>query len=161
MASGGTLSPYTATIELDPANPAAFALFEVVDHSSSGGSGSSGAGNTSFLPIGEDDPSLLGLAGADGDDELRRVSATEVDSRFENVIVAVVHADAHPLGGSGGQAEKAVLKTVGESTVLGFLYVQEVDEKTKRMKVLSPVPGRVPQGRALVVGKWPGAMFLT
>ncbi|KAK6524457.1 Cleavage polyadenylation factor subunit clp1 [Arthrobotrys megalospora] len=128
-----TLSPYTVTIEFDSPG---FALWEVVDANSADK-------NISFLPIGEDESSLQS-------EVVRKLAANEVDSRFENLIVAVLQVDAKEAGA----------KEVGESAVLGFVFVQEVDEKERRMKVLSPVPGRVP-AKALLVGKWPEGMFLT
>ncbi|KAF3912257.1 hypothetical protein AA313_de0201722 [Arthrobotrys entomopaga] len=130
-----TLSPYTVTVEFDSPT---FALWEVVD-SADGDSRT----NLSFLPIGEDESSLQL-------EEVRKLAPADIDSRFENMIIAVLQADA----------KDATAKEVGESPVLGFLYVQEVDDKARRMKVLSPVPGRVPP-KALLVGKWPEGMFLT
>ncbi|EPS40034.1 hypothetical protein H072_6144 [Dactylellina haptotyla CBS 200.50] len=130
-----TLSPYTVTVEFDSPT---FALWEVVDSTIA-----DAKTNLSFLPIGEDESSLQL-------EEVKRLSPGDIDSRFENLIVAVLQVDAKDAGA----------KEVGESAVLGFLYVQEVDEKARRMKVLSPVPGRVP-AKALLVGKWPEGMFLT
>ncbi|KAK6506473.1 Cleavage polyadenylation factor subunit clp1 [Arthrobotrys conoides] len=132
-----TLSPYTISIELDSPG---FSLWETVD------SLSSDKRNTSFLPIGEDESSLQ----TGEDDVVRKLGVGYVDSRFENLIVAVLQVDAKDAG----------VKEVSESAVLGFVFVQEVDEKERRMKVLSPVPGRVP-AKALLVGKWPEGMFLT
>ncbi|KAK6345892.1 Cleavage polyadenylation factor subunit clp1 [Orbilia blumenaviensis] len=131
-----TLSPYTVTIELDSPT---FSLWEIVDSSTENK-------NISFLPIGEDESSLQ-----TEDEVVRKVqAATEVDSRYENMVLAVLQVDARDVG----------RKEVAESAVLGFVFVQEVDEKERRMKVLSPVPGRVP-AKALLVGKWPEGMFLT
>ncbi|KAK6540469.1 Cleavage polyadenylation factor subunit clp1 [Orbilia ellipsospora] len=129
-----TLSPYTVTVEFESPT---FALWEVVD------SADGDRTNLSFLPIGEDESSLQG-------EEVRKLAPADIDSRFENLIITVLQVDAN----------HATAKEVGESPVLGFLYVQEVDDKAKRMKVLSPVPGRVP-AKALLVGKWPEGMFLT
>ncbi|KAF3936135.1 hypothetical protein ABW19_dt0200646 [Dactylella cylindrospora] len=128
-----TLSPYTVSVDLDAPG---FVFWEVVDSLAM-----EGARNMSFLPIGEDESSLK-------EDEVRKVPVAEIDSRYENMVVAVLQCDAKEGRG-----------VVGESAVMGFLYVQEVDEKAKRMKVLSPVPGRVPN-KALLVGKWPEGMFL-
>ncbi|KAF3260529.1 Cleavage polyadenylation factor subunit clp1 [Orbilia oligospora] len=131
-----TLSPYTVSIELDSPG---FSLWETVDSSSD-------KKNISFLPIGEDESSLQ----TGEDDVVRKLAPGDVDSRFENLVVAVLQVDAKDAG----------VKEVAESAVLGFLFVQEIDEKERRMKVLSPVPGRVPL-KALLVGKWPDGMFLT
>ncbi|KAK6511181.1 Cleavage polyadenylation factor subunit clp1 [Arthrobotrys musiformis] len=134
-----TLSPYTVSIEFDSPT---FSLWEVVDSLSSSAERQK---NISFLPIGEDESSLS------ADEEVvKRLAPGDVDSRFENMVVAVLQVDAKDAGA----------KEVGESAVMGFLFVQEVDEKERRMKVLSPVPGRVP-AKALLVGRWPEGMFLT
>ncbi|KAK6331641.1 Cleavage polyadenylation factor subunit clp1 [Orbilia javanica] len=133
-----TLSPYTVSIEFDSPT---FSFWETVDALSS-----DNKRNTSFLPIGEDESSLQIGEG----DVVRKLGPGDVDSRFENLVVAVLQVDAKDAGA----------KEVAESAVLGFVFVQEVDEKEKRMKVLSPVPGRVP-AKALLVGKWPEGMFLT
>ncbi|EWC47902.1 hypothetical protein DRE_02784 [Drechslerella stenobrocha 248] len=137
-----TLSPYTVSLEFD--SPAGFAPWEVVDAVGADGRGT----NISFLPIGEDETALRG--GEEGENGVRRIEVADIDSRFENMVLAVLQVDAKDAGA----------KDVGESAVMGFVYVQEVDEKARRMKVLSPVPGRVP-AKALLAGKWPEGMFLT
>ena len=43
-----------------------------------------------------------------------------------------------------------------EASVLGFVYVVEVEEVKRRIKVLAPMAGRLPS-RPLVVGQWPEA----
>ncbi|KAF3904597.1 hypothetical protein ABW21_db0203878 [Orbilia brochopaga] len=136
-----TLSPYTVSIDLDPTSgiTGTLALWEVVD------SNADARTNISFLPIGEDEAALQGT-----EDVVRRVELADIGKRFENTVLAVLQVDAKDAGA----------KDMGESAVMGFVYVQEVDEKVRRMKVLSPVPGRVPP-KVLLAGKWPEGMFLT
>lgn len=43
--------------------------------------------------------------------------------------------------------------TIRDASVMGFVYVAEVDEKKKRVKLLCPVGGRI--DRPLVWGTWP------
>ena len=65
---------------------------------------------------------------------------------LQGAVLAVVHVP----GDGVGIAEEEVR----DASVLGFLYVVEVDEKRRRLKVLSPVAGRVPS-RVVVWGSWP------
>ena len=45
---------------------------------------------------------------------------------------------------------------IRDASVRGFLYVAEVDEGRRRVKLLSPMPGGVVLGKTvLVVGRWP------
>lgn len=43
---------------------------------------------------------------------------------------------------------------VRASTVMGFVYVSDVDEEKRRVKLLAPVGGRI-DNRPLVFGRWP------
>jgi polyribonucleotide 5'-hydroxyl-kinase len=43
---------------------------------------------------------------------------------------------------------------VRSSTVMGFVYVGDVDKERRKLKVLGPVSGRLGD-RPLVLGKWP------
>lgn len=44
--------------------------------------------------------------------------------------------------------------TVSAASVMGFLYVSDVDEERRKIKLLSPVSGRLGD-QPLVWGKWP------
>lgn len=44
--------------------------------------------------------------------------------------------------------------TVRAASVMGFLYVSDVDEERRKIKLLSPVSGRLGD-QPLVWGKWP------
>ncbi|KAL1597989.1 Cleavage polyadenylation factor subunit clp1 [Paraconiothyrium brasiliense] len=43
---------------------------------------------------------------------------------------------------------------IRDASVRGYMYVAEVDEAKKKVKLLSPQPGQVPQ-TAVVLGRWP------
>jgi len=45
-------------------------------------------------------------------------------------------------------------ETLRDASVMGYLYVADVDESKKRTRILSPVGGRIP-AKALVWGVWP------
>jgi polyribonucleotide 5'-hydroxyl-kinase len=45
-------------------------------------------------------------------------------------------------------------ETVREATVIGYVYVSDVDEERQKVKLLSPVPGRVGD-RPMIWGRWP------
>jgi polyribonucleotide 5'-hydroxyl-kinase len=47
-------------------------------------------------------------------------------------------------------------ETIRDASAMGFVYVAEVDEKKKRMKILAPLSGSL-AGRPLVWGRWPEA----
>lgn len=67
----------------------------------------------------------------------------EPSSNMQNAILAVVQAnpnDSH--------------ESVRDASVIGFVYVAEVDDKKRRLRVLAPLSGRVPR-RVLVWGHWP------
>jgi polyribonucleotide 5'-hydroxyl-kinase len=64
---------------------------------------------------------------------------------FANTLIAITHA-----------APNATLADIRDSSIMGFVYVADVDAEKKKLRVLAPVGGRMP-GRALVWGKkWPG-----
>ena len=45
---------------------------------------------------------------------------------------------------------------VRDATVMGFVYVSEVDEKKRRFKVLAPMNTRISE-RPMIWGSWPEA----
>lgn len=45
-------------------------------------------------------------------------------------------------------------ENIRDATVMGFIYVAEVDEKKKKLKILAPLSGRLPN-KAVVWGLWP------
>ena len=44
--------------------------------------------------------------------------------------------------------------TIRDASVMGFVYVADVDEKRRRLRVLAPMNGRITD-RPLVWGSWP------
>ncbi|KAI9712873.1 MAG: Cleavage polyadenylation factor subunit clp1 [Chrysothrix sp. TS-e1954] len=64
---------------------------------------------------------------------------------LQNAVLAIKQA-------SRSEAEEAIR----DASVAGYLYVADVDETKKKVKLLSPVGGKIPSG-ALVWGKWPEA----
>ena len=62
---------------------------------------------------------------------------------MQNSILAIVHADPNDTQ-----------ENIRDASVLGFVYIAEVDEKRKKVKVLAPLSGRLPN-RAMVWGSWP------
>ena len=45
-------------------------------------------------------------------------------------------------------------ETIRESSVIGFVYVAEVDETKKKIRILAPLSGRLPR-KAMIWGLWP------
>ncbi|KAI9836590.1 MAG: hypothetical protein M1819_001222 [Sarea resinae] len=102
-------------------------------------------------------PSLL-PGGATDDDPTSPASSAAHQKLFEPLttpsslpqlhqsILALLHA-----------APSDSQETLRDAAVLGFVYVAEVDEKKGRLRVLSPVAGRLP-GNVFVWGGWPGAV---
>lgn len=63
--------------------------------------------------------------------------------QMQNALVAIVHADPNDTQ-----------ENIRDASVIGFIYVAEVDEKRKKMKVLAPLSGRLPS-KAMIWGSWP------
>lgn len=62
---------------------------------------------------------------------------------MQHWTLAVMHAST-----------KDAPETVRAASVMGFVYVSDVDEERRKIKVLAPVGGRLGD-RPLVWGKWP------
>lgn len=45
-------------------------------------------------------------------------------------------------------------EAIRDASILGFVFVNEVDEKTRKLKVLAPLGGRVPR-KAMLWSGWP------
>ncbi|PNY26325.1 Calcium-transporting ATPase 3 [Tolypocladium capitatum] len=67
----------------------------------------------------------------------------EPSSLMQHWTLAVMHAST-----------KDAPETVRAASVMGFVYVSDVDEERRKIKVLAPVGGRLGD-RPLVWGKWP------
>lgn len=64
-------------------------------------------------------------------------------SEIVNKLLAIT--TAAPTDGHGA---------IRDASVRGYMYVAEVDEAKKRVKLLAPQPGQVP-ATAIVCGRWP------
>ncbi|MCJ1382280.1 Cleavage polyadenylation factor subunit clp1 [Xylographa soralifera] len=67
----------------------------------------------------------------------------EPSADMQSCILAIVQADPNDT-----------LDSIRDSSVIGFVYVAEVDEKKRKMRVLAPISGRVPR-KAMIWGQWP------
>ncbi|KAI1982489.1 Cleavage polyadenylation factor subunit clp1 [Ophidiomyces ophidiicola] len=69
---------------------------------------------------------------------------------LENTLLAITHA-----------ASNASLEEIRDSSVMGFIYVADVDDKKGqggKLRLLAPVGGRVPNRAAIWGRKWPGEL---
>ena len=62
---------------------------------------------------------------------------------LQNSILAVTHADANDS-----------LDRIRDASVMWYVYIADVDDAKRRVKVVSPISGRVPSN-ALIWGSWP------
>lgn len=96
-----------------------------------------------FLPGGvEEDDEVGKPTNAAGGKFLERMSQPVAAMR--SCMLAVVNADA----------EATDEEEIRDSSVMGFLYVVDVDEARRRINLLAPIAGRIPN-RAIVWGRWP------
>ena len=63
--------------------------------------------------------------------------------QMQNAILAVMHAEPNESS-----------EAIRDASVMGFVYVAEVDESKKKVKVLAPLSGRLPN-KAMIWAKWP------
>ena len=67
----------------------------------------------------------------------------EPTPQMQNAMLAILHAepsDPH--------------ENIRDASVIGFVYVAEVDEKRKKLRVLAPLSGRLPK-KVMIWGSWP------
>ena len=64
-------------------------------------------------------------------------------AQMQNVILTIVNA--HP---------EDTQENIRDASVMGFIYIADVDEKKNKLKVLAPVGGRLPN-KAMIWGSWP------
>lgn len=67
---------------------------------------------------------------------------------LQNSVLAIVDAERNESQ-----------QSVRDANVIGFIYISEVDEKRKRLRILTPVSGRLPN-KAMMWGTWPEAADL-
>jgi len=87
----------------------------------------------SFLPGGQEE----------GEPEL--YEKVELSSMVLHCILAVMYASVHDSQ-----------DTIRDASVMGFVYVAEVDEKKRKLKILAPLNTRVTD-RPMIWGSWPEA----
>lgn len=63
--------------------------------------------------------------------------------QMQNAILAIVNA--HP---------EDTQENIRDASVMGFIYIADVDEKKNKLKVLAPAGGRLPN-KAMIWGSWP------
>ena len=68
---------------------------------------------------------------------------TAPTAQMQNAVVAIVHAEPNDTH-----------EAIRDASTIGFIFVAEVDEKKGKLKILSPLSGRLPQ-KAMVWGRWP------
>ncbi len=88
--------------------------------------------NSSFLPGGEEESEETGL-----------YEEVEPSSMMLHCLLAVMYA-------SSRDSQEAVR----DASVMGFVYVAEVDEKKRRLKILAPLNTRITD-RPMIWGSWP------
>ena len=62
---------------------------------------------------------------------------------MQNALLAIVQA-----------APSDSQESIRDSSVIGFVYISEVDEKKRKLRMLAPVSGRIPR-KAMIWGIWP------
>jgi polyribonucleotide 5'-hydroxyl-kinase len=85
------------------------------------------------------------LPGGQEDGELELYDKVEPSSAMLHCILAVMYAS--PLD---------TQETIRDASVMGFVYIAEVDEKKRRLKVLVPLNTRITD-RPMIWGSWPEA----
>ena len=111
--------------------------------------------NLAFLP-GSDDPGPYSLAAnlyTPVLPSLAMQSALLVLKNAPNPLAPPTNPKAGDRG-LGVEDEEAIR----DAPVVGYVYVADVEEARKRVRVLSPVGGRLPAGCAVVWGGWDGGL---
>jgi polyribonucleotide 5'-hydroxyl-kinase len=75
-----------------------------------------------------------------GPEFLEKVDPT---SMMQNAVVAIVQAE--PTDSP---------EAIRDSSVIGFLFISEVDEKRRKIRALAPISGRIPR-KVLIWGTFP------
>lgn len=104
-------------------------------------------GGTSFLP-GGDDPDNFDM------DHKPTTSSATSNSIFSLLTTPTAAMQDCILAVTSSPPDAADEAEIRDSSILGFLYVVEVDTTKRKLTVLTPSAGRVPD-RAVVWGGWP------
>lgn len=99
---------------------------------------------TNFHPASDMLASLLPGGEAEEDPTQKAIyERVQPSGQMQNAILAIVQADVNDTP-----------ENIRDASVIGFVYVAEVDEKRKKLRILTPIGGRIPY-RALIWGSWP------
>lgn len=133
------LSPYTQSISTSPADcsltiyrlpPAEPPIDEIT---------------SSFLPGGHNDAPASAMSSANGASVGQKgLEKAELGPEAEKAVLVVKHA-----------AADAGIEEIRDASVMGWLYVVDVEGDKKRARILSPAGGRLPSTNACVRGRWP------
>lgn len=123
-----TLSPHTQSIDFT-----ALTIYKIVTNDST---------LLHFMP-GQDDDEVKDAASSAGIYE--KLVPGEGYMALTHCVLAVMYAGVHDS-----------METIRDASVMGFVYVAEVDEKKRRLKILAPLGGGFAD-RPLVWGPWPEA----
>ncbi|KAH8154848.1 uncharacterized protein LAJ45_01379 [Morchella importuna] len=102
-----------------------------------------GLNEVNLWRVGEASPLISGVLPIGTEDTQPLLVKTTPTSLLQHSVAAVLHAEM-------GDA----VEVLAESSVMGFVYIASVDDQKHYMKVLAPVPGRLPP-KPLVVSSFP------
>lgn len=68
--------------------------------------------------------------------------------QLQNAVLAIVQAEPNDSQDS-----------IRDASVIGFIYIAEVDETKNKLRILTPASGRLPS-KAMIWGAWPEAREL-
>lgn len=68
--------------------------------------------------------------------------------QLQNAVLAIVQAEPNDSQDN-----------IRDASVIGFVYIAEVDETKNKLRILSPASGRLPN-KAMIWGMWPEAGHL-
>ncbi|KAL9113138.1 MAG: hypothetical protein Q9227_002750 [Pyrenula ochraceoflavens] len=168
LSAGIALSPHQLTIPFS--NLAVYRLLAAAAHDTSGAGDASGATDNMFLPGGMDpldDTDAADDYHPNGDfkpiattanyhhgNQQAGISSSSTTKIYERMTRPTPAMQNCVLSVMNVEPEGATEEDIRDASVMGFLYVVEVDVERGLVNVLSPVAGRVPE-RPLVWGGWP------
>ncbi|KAJ2990435.1 hypothetical protein NUW58_g2953 [Xylaria curta] len=87
-----------------------------------------------------------GITYDEGETHMDMLEKAEPSMVMQNCVLAVAYASVHDTP-----------DTIHDANVMGFVYVADVDEKRRRLRILAPVSARLGD-RPLLWGSWPEHM---
>lgn len=104
---------------------------------------------------------IFRVVGGGSADEANGIEAPVDDYGMPLVPSGVLFEKAVPAEGMVNQllaittaSPNEAHAVIRDSSVRGYVYVADVDESKKKVKLLSPLPGQTPAS-ALILGSWP------